>query len=151
MAISKKTVEEFFAQPALAVVGVSRSGKKFGNYAYRNLKDKGYKVYQIHPESKSIDGDECYPDFKSAPDKIEGAVLVIKPIHTLKVLQEAADAGIKYVWLQQGAESKEAIDFCIKNGIHVVHNECIMMFTEPVKSIHRFHRWIWTIAGKMPK
>ena len=68
---SKKTVEEFFAQPALAVVGVSRSGKKFGNYAYRNLKDKGYKVYQIHPESKSIDGDECYPDFKSAPDKIE--------------------------------------------------------------------------------
>ncbi len=92
---SKKTVEEFFAQPALAVVGVSRSGKKFGNYAYKNLKQKGYKVYQIHPHSKSIEGDECYPDFKSIPDKVEGAVLVIKPIHALKILEEARAIGNK--------------------------------------------------------
>jgi predicted CoA-binding protein len=148
---SRKTVEEFFAQPALAVVGVSRSGKKFGNYAYKNLKEKGYKVYQIHPKSELIDGDPCYPDFNSIPDKVEAAVMVIKPIHTLKMLEEAHQSGIKYVWLQQGAESKEAIEFCIKNGINLVHNECIMMFADPVKSMHRFHRFIWKIAGKMPK
>jgi predicted CoA-binding protein len=148
---SKKTVEEFFAQPALAVVGVSRTGKKFGNSAYKTLKEKGYNVYQINPKSESIDGEKCYPDFKSIPDRVSGAVMVIKPIHAVKVLLEALDSGIKYVWLQQGADSKEAIDFCIKNGIHVVHGECIIMFAEPVKSFHRFHRWIWTIAGKMPK
>ena len=148
---SKKTVEEFFAQPAFAVVGVSRSGKKFGNNAYKELKQKGYKVYQVHPKSKAINGEECYPDFKSIPDKIGGALLVIKPIHALNVLREAHEAGIKYVWLQQGAESKEAIEYCVKNGINVVHNECIMMFAQPVNSIHRFHRFIWTVFGKMPK
>jgi hypothetical protein len=148
---SKKTVEDFFTQPALAIVGVSRSGKKFGNNAYKELKEKGYKVYQIHPKSKSIGGDECYPDIKSVPEKIGGVIVAIKPIHTLKVIQEALEEGIKYVWLQQGAESKEAIDFCIKNGIHVVHNECVMMFAGPVKSIHRFHHWIWGAVGKLPK
>ena len=148
---SKKTVEEFFSQPALAVIGVSRSGKKFGNYAYKNLKQKGYKIFQIHPKSKSIDGDECYPDFKSVPEKVNGAVVVIKPIHALKVIQEAHKSGIKYIWMQQGSESKEAIEYCEKNGINVVHNECVMMFASPVKSMHRFHRWIWAIAGKMPK
>jgi len=94
---SKKTVEEFFAQPALAVVGVSRTGKKFGNSAYKTLKEKGYNVYQIHPKSKSIDGDECYPDFKSVPAKVGAAIMVIKPIHALQVLQEAADAGIRVI------------------------------------------------------
>jgi predicted CoA-binding protein len=148
---SKKTVEDFFTQPALAIVGVSRSGKKFGNNAYKELKQKGYKVFQIHPKSKSIGGDECYPDFKSVPEKIAGVIVAIKPIHALKAVQEAHEQGIKYVWLQQGAESKEAIDFCIKNGINVIHNECILMFANPVKSIHRFHRWIWGAVGKLPK
>lgn len=149
--ISKKTIEEFFAQPSFAVVGVSRSGNKFGNSAYKELKQKGYKVYQIHPKSKTIDGDECYPDFKSVPDKIGSAVLAIKPIHINKMLQEALDSGIKHIWLQQGTESKEAIDFCIKNGMHAVHGECVLMFTEPVHSIHRFHRGINKLFRKYPK
>lgn len=149
--VKKQIVEDFFAQPALAVIGVSRSGKKFGNYVYKNLKEKGYKVYPIHPQSKSIDGEECYPDFKSIPDEIKGAVVSIKPIHALKILEEALKAGIKHIWLQQGSESKEAIEFCKNNGINLVHGECIMMFANPVKSLHRVHRWVWGAFGKLPK
>lgn len=149
--VKKQSVDDFFEQQVFAVVGVSRTGRKFGNNAYKELKQKGFRVYQIHPQSKSIDGEECYPDFKSAPKDIKGVIVSIKPIHTLKILQEALESGIKHVWLQQGSESKEAIDFCIKNGINVIHGECIMMFAQPVKSIHRFHRWIWGAVGKLPK
>lgn len=148
---SKKTVDEFFAQPALAVIGVSRSGKKFGDIAYKELKQKGYRIFQIHPKSNSIGGDECYPDIKSVPEKIGGVIVSIKPVHALKAVQDAHEEGINYVWLQQGAESNESIDYCIKNGIHVVHNECVLMFAAPVKSMHRVHRWIWGIVGKLPK
>lgn len=57
---SRATVESFLAQPALALVGMSRSGKKFGNVAYRELTAKGYRVYPIHPAADSIDGVRCY-------------------------------------------------------------------------------------------
>ena len=147
----KQNIEDFFAQPAMAVVGVSRTGRKFGNYAYKNLKQKGIKVYQIHPGSGKIEGDECFPDIKSLPEDAKAVLIVIKPIHAMKVVQDAAECGIKHVWFQQGAESNEAVEFCIKNGINVIYGECIMMFASPVKSLHRFHRWIWGAFGKLPK
>lgn len=52
--------------------------------------------------------------------------------------------------MQQGSESKNAIDLCVKNGINVIAGECIMMYAEPVKSIHSFHRWINKLVGRYP-
>jgi len=31
------------------------------------------------------------------------------------------------VWMQPGSESEEAINFCRKNGIAVVHGVCVMI------------------------
>jgi uncharacterized protein len=148
---SKTKVDDFLAQNALAVAGVSRNVKKFGNFAYKKLKQKGYEVFAVNPEAESIEGEKCYPDLKSLPKTVGGVVIVTKPEKTMNVLQGMVDAGIKKAWMQQGAESDEAIRFCIKNGIDEVHGECIMMFAPPVQSFHKFHRWIWGLAGKLPK
>jgi len=53
--------------------------------------------------------------------------------------------------MQQGSESDEAINYCNENEIDCVSNECILMFAEPAGFIHRLHRWIWGIAGKLPQ
>jgi predicted CoA-binding protein len=66
-------------------------------------------------------------------------------------VKEAREKGIKSVWFQQGSSSKEAVKFCVENDMSVVDGECILMFTEPVESIHKIHRWIWKIFGKLPK
>lgn len=147
----KQDVEDFLAQNTFVVAGVSRKGNKFGNMAFRNLKQKGYEVYAVHPDAESIEGEKCYPDFKSLPKPADAVVIVTKPRITINVLKNMVDAGIKMAWMQQGAESDEAISFCIKHGIREVHGECIMMFAEPVKSMHRIHRWVWGAIGKLPK
>jgi predicted CoA-binding protein len=67
------------------------------------------------------------------------------------VLAPAADAGIKKLWLQQGAESDEAIRICGEHGIDVLHGECILMFAEPTALIHRLHRWINGALRKLPE
>jgi predicted CoA-binding protein len=149
--IKKQDVEEFLTQSTFAVAGVSRKGNKFGNYAFKNLKQKGFEVYAVHPAAESIEGEKCYPDFKSLPKPADAVVIVTKPEKTMNVLQNMLDSGIKMAWMQQGAESDKAIEFCIKNGIKEVHGECIMMFAEPVKSFHKFHRWVWGAVGKLPK
>ena len=81
--------------------------------------------------------------------QVGGVVLVVPPEQTEKLVRQAKEAGIQRVWMQQGAESPQAIAYCADNGIDAVHGECIMMFAQP-KGIHRFHRWLWSVLGKLP-
>ncbi len=143
-------VTEFLEQKTLAVIGVSRSKKKFSNTVYKALKTKGYQLFPVNPYVDRIDGEPCFPDIQSIPSKVEGIVIVVPPNQTEKAVKEAAAAGIKHVWIQQGAESPGAINFCRNNGINVIHNHCILMFADPSLP-HKCHRYLWKVLGKLPK
>jgi uncharacterized protein len=146
----KKVVEDFVAQKKIAVVGVSRKKTKFGNAIYKELKQKGYRVFAINPHMNTFEGDVCYPDLLSLPEKVDAVIINVPPAQTEKVVREAKQAGINKVWLQQGSQSDEAVKFCEENGIDCVSNECILMFAQPSAFIHRAHRWVWSVLGKLP-
>ena len=148
---SKKLVEEFLAQKNIAVVGVSRKKTKFGNAIYRELKQKDYKVFAVNPNMSEFEGDTCYSDLLSIPEKVDAVVINVPPMQTEKVVREVNEAGIKKVWLQQGSQSDEAINYCEENGIDCISNECILMFAQPSAFIHRAHKWVWGVFGKLPQ
>ena len=148
---TKATITEFLSQKKLAIVGISRTGKKFSNAVYKELKLKGYRLFPVNPQAENILGESCYPNLRSLPEKVEGVVIITKPAISAGIIREVHEAGIKHVWLQQGTESKEAIDFCNSKQMNVIHGECILMFAEPIGSFHKFHRWIWKLIGKLPK
>lgn len=147
---SKKLVDEFLLQKKIAVVGVSRKKTKFGNAIFKELKQKGYEVIAINPHLSEFEGDVCYPNLNSIPEKVDAVVINISPAQTDKVVREAKEVGISKVWLQQGSQSEAAIKFCEENGMECVSNECILMFAQPSAFIHRAHRWIWGALGKLP-
>ena len=147
---SKKLVEEFLSQKKIAVVGVSRKKTKFGNAIYKELKQKGYNIFPINPNMQTFEGDACYPDLMSLPEKVDAVVINIPPAQAENVLREVKQAGISKVWLQQGSHSEAAEIFCEENGIDYVSNECILMFAQPSAFIHRAHKWIWGVLGKLP-
>lgn len=147
---TQEAVQNITSLKKLGVAGVSRNSKKFGNVIYREMKKKGYDVYPINPHADQIEGDTCYKNVTSLPD-VEGLILNTPSDQSLGILNEAKEKGIKNVWMQQGAHSKEAIKFCEDNNMNYVAGECIFMFIEPVESIHKFHRWIWKVLGKYPK
>jgi predicted CoA-binding protein len=146
-----QTINSFLNQKNIAVIGVSATGKGFGVSVYKHLKDRNYNAVPINPKGGSIDGDKLEQSLKSLHRKIDAVVTVVPPEETEKVVMEAKEIGINKVWMQQGSESQKAIQFCKDNNMDLVHGECIMMFSEPVKSIHRFHRGIAKIFGKYPK
>jgi uncharacterized protein len=150
MKSSQTAVQEVMAQRVFALVGASRSGKKFGNAILRELKGKGLKVFPVHPQAENIEGDRCYPDLKSLPEKPGAVVICVSPAQSERVVKDAFEAGITRVWLQQGAVSDAALKFCESHKMTTVHGQCILMFAEPVQSIHSFHRWIWKLIGKYP-
>lgn len=149
MRTSRAAVDEFLSKPAIAIVGASRSGRKFGNVAMRELRAKGYRVYPIHPVAESIDAIPCYTRIEKLPEKVEALLVVVPAIAAIDVVRDAAAAGVRHVWLQQGAESRDLLRLCRNLGLSVVSNECILMFAQP-KGVHKLHRWIWGVLGKLP-
>jgi hypothetical protein len=149
---TKRDVDEFLAQKTLAIVGVSRSGKKFGNAILKDLTKLGYRLLPVHPEAAEVDGVRAYPSIAAIPEPVGGVIVVVPPARAEGVVKEAAAHGIRRVWLQQGAESAEAIKFCQDNGMSVVHGQCVLMFPKPGTSwIHSAHRWVWDLIGRSPK
>ncbi len=149
--VSKSEVVDFLAQKRMAVVGVSRRSTKFGNVIYQELKNKGYQVYAVNPKLDTFAGEPCYASLKDIPEPVDGVVLVVSPVSSDVVVKEAKEVGISRIWMQYGAKSVSAIQYCQENNMTVIADQCILMFLEPVTSIHKFHRWLWKIFGKLPK
>lgn len=140
-------IEQFVSSKRIAVVGMSRSGKKFGNMAAKELKAKGYEIFPVHPDAVEIDGFTCSPNLQSLTGKIDGVWISIPPKNVSPVLEEAAQIGLKNIWLQQGAWSAEVQQTIDQLNLPVVSKKCIMMYAPPVKSVHKFHRTIVGIFG----
>jgi predicted CoA-binding protein len=148
---TKSEIRKFLALRRLAVVGASGKRKKFGNVVLKELGAKGYEVYPVNPRAEEIDGHRCYPNLAAVAELVDGAVLVVPPKQTEKVVREAAEVGVCRVWMQQGAESEEAVRLCRQHGIEEIHGECILMFADPAGFVHRLHRWLHGVMGKMPE
>jgi predicted CoA-binding protein len=117
----------------------------------RELKDKGYRIYPVHPQADAIGGDACYRAFGALPEPAGGVVVAVRPAEAERVVRDAAAAGIRRVWLQQGAESGAAVRFCEEQGMTVVAGQCILLHAEPVRSVHAIHRWFARIFGRLPR
>ena len=105
---TKAAVENFVGQHKLAVVGVSRDTKKFGNAAYKALKEKGYQVYPINRNVETIEGDRCYASLGVLPEKVDGVLIVVPPTETERVVREAdalvrVDANLQEILSLKGA------------------------------------------------
>ena len=146
---SKKMIDEFVSQPALALMGMSRKRGKFGNIAYHTLVSRGYRVYPIHPDAKLIDGVRCYSGFEDLPEQLDSALIVLPPAKALDAVRKAAAVGLRRVWLQQGSEAPYLLKACEELDIDAISGECILMFARPA-GYHKVHRWLRGILGKLP-
>lgn len=149
--IAIESVHKFLSVKNIAVAGVSRSGKKFGNSAYNFLKSRGYNVFPVNPHANIIKDDICYKTLDEIKDKIDGVLIVLPPDEALNVIQLAYALNIKNIWLQQGAESNEAERFCREKGMNLVCGQCILMYVQPSSFPHNLHRWINKITHKLPQ
>ena len=142
-------IESFITTKRIAVVGFSRSGKKFGNMAGKELIARGYEIFPVHRDVSEIEGLTCYPNLKSLEGKADSLLISIPPANVSLVLEEAAQIGLKNIWLQQGSWSKEVQQTVDRLGLQVVSKKCILMYAPPVTSIHKFHRTIESIFGRL--
>jgi len=123
----KNLVKDFLKQKRFAVVGSFRNESKYAFKILRKLKERGYKVYPVNPRLDEVDGLKCYKSLNNIPFSIDVVDIVTPPEVTEKIVRECKDKGIYRVWLQPGAESEEAIEFCKQNKVSVIYNLCVML------------------------
>jgi uncharacterized protein len=145
-----KQINQFLEAQPIALIGVSRNPKKFGQTAFKELKDKGMKIIPVNPEADEILGEKVYPDVSSLPDEVKGIIIMTRKDKTADVVREAAAKGIKEIWIQQMADSKEAIDQLRGTDINYITGECILMHYK-VNSVHKFHAGLKKFFGRFPK
>jgi hypothetical protein len=145
-----KQIEDFLASEPIAMAGVSRNPKKFGFAAFRELKEKGLDLIPVNPHAEEIHGSKVYRDIKSLPDSVRGLIVMTNKQQTAGVIREAKEKGIKNIWIQQMAETKEVIKELEGSGINYITKECILMHYKP-HSIHKFHAAIRKLFRTFPR
>ncbi len=91
--------QDFLAQKKIAVVGVSDKRDTGCNMAYKKFKENGYQVYAVNQRISTYEGQTCYADLKSIPEKVDAVFILTSPKVTEQIVQQCADLGIKHVWM----------------------------------------------------
>jgi len=126
----REIIADFLAEGPYAVVGASNDRTKYGNRVLRAYQRKGWRVYPVNPREPEIEGLTAYPDLKSLPEKPRGVSIITPPAVTERVVQDAANAGARFVWMQPGAESPEAIRAARERGLEVIADgSCFLVET----------------------
>ena len=111
-----------------AVVGASRKRDKYGNKVLRAYLQNRRVVFPVHPSLDEIEGLAAFRDLASLPRAVHGVSVITPPPVTERVIAEAVQLGIKYIWMQPGAESERAVELAQQAGRHVIWGgPCILV------------------------
>ena len=150
----KDAAAEFLADKRIAVTGVSRTPKTHGaNNVYKRLRERGYQVFAVNPNTRQVEGDRSYPDLASIPGGVQAVVIGTRPQIAEATMRECAELGINHVWMHRGpgggSVSAAATSYGRQHGITVIDGGCPLMFGPTADLGHKIMRLAY--AGKVPK
>jgi uncharacterized protein len=144
----------FLGSERVAVTGVSRAPKTHGsNNVYRRLRESGYQVFAVNPNTDVVEGDRAYRDLKSIPGGVDAVVIGTRPEIAEDTMRECAELGVKQVWMHRGpgagSVSDTAASYGRAQGITVIDGGCPLMFGPTADFGHKIMRLVY--AGHVPK
>jgi len=153
--IDKKTIDDFYANKRIAVIGASRKKLKYGSMLFSYLKKKGFDAVPVNPNAESIGGVKAFARVQDVEPKVEAAIAVVPPSQQEIIVNDCAEAGVKSLWLHEhvmkGISNTKAIAACEQKGVSCIVGFCPMMFIPNTGFPHNFHAMIMKVFGAFPK
>jgi predicted CoA-binding protein len=153
--VSKKTIDAFYANKRIAVVGASRNKSKYGHALLEQLLRSGYDAVPVNPHAEEIAGRKCFKSVRDVSPGVSVAIAVVPPLEQERVVSECAEAGVKTVWLHEhvmkGVSNPDALVLCRQKGLEVITGYCPMMFMPGTAFLHRAHGFVMKVFGAYPK
>ncbi len=147
---------DFLSNRRIAVTGVSRTpGSHGSNAVYRRLRDRGYQVFAVNPNTNRVEGDAAYPNLAAIPGGVDAVVIGTKPERAKATMQECVELGITHVWMHRGpgpgSVSPEATIYGREHGISVIDGGCPCMFDPTADFGHKAMRFVFGLTGGVPR
>jgi len=152
----EEAASAFLTNQRVAVTGVSRDPKSHGaNVVYRRLRDRGYQVFAVNPNTTKVEGDQAYPDLRSIPGGVDAVVIGTRPDRADGTIQECIDLGIRQAWMHRGpgagSVSPSAAQYGRQHGMTVIDGGCPCMFDPTADFGHKAIRLVLTMTGAVPR
>ncbi|MDH3307617.1 MAG: CoA-binding protein [Acidimicrobiia bacterium] len=156
MSSIKEAASEFLTGKRIAVTGVSRNPSGHGgNIVYQRLRDRGFDVFAVNPNTAEIEGDVCYPNLSAIPGGVDGVVIGTRPETAEITMKECVELGVHHVWMHrgfgEGSVSDAATRYGRENGVQVIDGGCPLMFDSTADGGHKVMRWMLTLTGNAPR
>jgi hypothetical protein len=116
----------------VAVVGATDDRSKYGNRIYRDLKNKGFRVFAVNPKRDTVEGDPAFTSLDDLPEHPTIVDYVVPPPATLEILEQARRLGLLNAWIQPGAEDPAVLEYLEEHGFTYLANACIMVESRAV-------------------
>ena len=155
MTTIQSAASEFLGSKRIAVTGVSRTPASHGsNIVYRWLRDRGYEVFAVNPNTPTVEGDTAYPSLAAIPGGVDAVVIGTRPDRADGTMRECVELGIRRVWMHRGpgagSVSPSATQFGRANGVTVIDGGCPLMFGSSPDFGHRAIRFVFSMTGAVP-
>jgi predicted CoA-binding protein len=120
------SIEDIVNLKTWAVVGANENRDKFGYKIFKFMLNAGYQVYPVNPGLTEVLGEKCYAHLRDLPVKPDVVDVVVPPKVGEQIMRDCAEAGIKNVWLQPGADADSVVKVAEELGLNVIR-ACILM------------------------
>lgn len=150
-----------FEPKSVAVVGASRSPKKFGHWVVKALIDAGYrgKIYPVNPHAKKILNLKAYPSLLEIPGDVDLACIAVPAKAVSEAIVECGRKGVKVAIVfasgfgESGAEGKalerRMVEIARNAGVRIIGPNSLGIINTANNLIANFGRAI--VSRKHPK
>jgi uncharacterized protein len=151
----RQEIEAFWSSPRLAVVGVPRDPKEFGQRLFADIRTWGYDAVPVTPNATEINGTKAYARVQDIQPGVDAALLLTAPSLNEEIVKDCAAGGVKHVWFygvsDRSSENAAAIKYCEEHGMAVVPGYCPYMFLPRAPFFHKMHGFVARMIGQCPK
>ena len=115
----------------IAVIGISRRPFSTSRNIADYLVSIGYNVVGVNPNKSFTDADgiRVYNNLKEIPFDIDIVNVFRRSEDIPELISDILEKKPKTVWLQQGIKNNEAVKPLEENGIVVIQDKCISVYS----------------------
>src|SRR5437763_958886 len=110
----------------IAVVGLSDSPLRPSHGVSAYMQSHGYRIIPVNPTIKGALGEKAVSSLSEIKEKIDIVDVFRRSEAVPEVVDEAIQAGVSAIWMQEGVVHQEAAAKARKAGIFVVMDKCIL-------------------------
>ena len=110
----------------IAMVGASTNIRRPSYFAFKYLRERGYRVIPVNPPAAGTDllGETVMADLESIDVPVDMVDVFRRSEEALAITESAIRIGAKTVWMQLGIRNDEAAARAEAAGLDVVMNRC---------------------------